>query len=54
MHVLIVFQDKVFLCNLGCPGMHFVDQVDSELRDPLASASGVLGLKAYNTTAWLG
>lgn len=39
MHVLIVFQDKVFLCNLGCPGMHFVDQVDSELRDPLASST---------------
>jgi hypothetical protein len=30
----------------GCPGTHFVDQAGLELRNPLASASGVLGLKA--------
>jgi hypothetical protein len=44
------FQDRVSLCSLGCPGTHFVDQVGLEFRDPPASASQVLGLKAYATT----
>jgi hypothetical protein len=34
----------------GCPGTHFVDQAGLELRNPPASASGVLGLKACATT----
>jgi hypothetical protein len=32
----------------GCPGTHSVDQAGLQLRDPHASASRVLGLKAVN------
>jgi hypothetical protein len=49
----LVFQDRVSLCSLGCPGTHFVDQVGLELRNLPASASRVLGLKVCTTTAWL-
>jgi hypothetical protein len=49
----LVFQDRVSLCSLGCPGTHSVDQAGLELRNPPASASQVLGLKACDTTAWL-
>ncbi|GAB1302732.1 Lysosome-associated membrane glycoprotein 2 [Apodemus speciosus] len=38
----------VSLCNHGCPGTHSVDQAGLELRNPPASASQVLGLKAFN------
>jgi hypothetical protein len=40
-----------FLCITlaGCPRTHFVDQASFELRDPTASASQVLGLKACAT-----
>jgi hypothetical protein len=34
----------------GCPGTHSVDQAGLELRNPPASASQVLGLKACATT----
>jgi hypothetical protein len=44
------FQDRVSLYSPGCPGAHFVDQAGLELRNPLASASRVLGLKACTTT----
>jgi len=44
------FQDRVSLYSPGCPGTHFVDQAGLELRNPLASASRVLGLKACTTT----
>jgi hypothetical protein len=47
------FQDRVSLCSPGCPGSHFVDQAGLELRNPPASASRVLGLKACTTTAQL-
>jgi hypothetical protein len=40
----------VSLCSPGCPGTHSVDQAGLELRDPPASASQVLGLKACATT----
>jgi hypothetical protein len=46
-----LFQDRVSLCSPGCPGTHFVDQAGLELRNPPASASQVLGLKACATTA---
>jgi hypothetical protein len=36
----------------GYPGNHFVDQAGLELRNSPASASQVLGLKAWATTAW--
>ena len=44
-----VFQDRVSLCSPDCPGTHFVDQAGLELRNPPASASQVLELKAYTT-----
>ena len=47
------FRYRVFLCSSGCPGTHFVDQVGLELRNPSASASQMLGLKACATTASL-
>jgi hypothetical protein len=46
----LVFRDRVSLCSPGCPGTHSVDQAGLELRNPPASASGVLGLKACATT----
>jgi hypothetical protein len=44
------FRDRVSLCSPGCPGTHSVDQAGLELRNPPASASRVLGLKACATT----
>jgi hypothetical protein len=52
--LFLVFQDRVSLCSPGCPGTHFVDQACLELRNPPASASQVLGLKACTTTpGWM-
>jgi hypothetical protein len=51
--LLSVFRDRVSLYSPGCPGTHFVDQAGLELRNPPASASRVLGLKVYATTARL-
>jgi hypothetical protein len=48
--VLFCFRDRVSLYSLGCPGSHFVDQASLELRNPPASASRVLELKACDTT----
>jgi hypothetical protein len=50
---LFFSRDRVSLYSLGCPGTHFVDQASLELRNPPASASQVLGLKACATTTWL-
>jgi hypothetical protein len=44
-----VFPDRVSLYSPGYPGTHFVDQVGLELRNLPASASRVLGSKAYAT-----
>jgi hypothetical protein len=45
------FFETGFLCiALGCPGTHSVDQAGLKLRNPPASASRVLGLKACTTT----
>ena len=41
------FWDRVSLCNPSCPGTH---SIDLELRNPPASASQVLDLKACATT----
>jgi hypothetical protein len=49
----LVFLDRVSLYSPGCPGTHFVDQASLELRNPPASASQVLGLKACTTTPGL-
>jgi hypothetical protein len=46
----LFFWDRVSLYSPGCPGTHFVDQAGLELRNPPASASQVLGLKACATT----
>jgi hypothetical protein len=51
--VFVFFQDRVSLYSPGCAGTHFVDQIGLELRNPPASASQVLGLKACATTAQL-
>jgi hypothetical protein len=50
MASFLVFRDRVSLYSPGCPGTHFVDQAGLELRNPPASASRVLGLKACATT----
>jgi hypothetical protein len=47
------FFETGFFCSPGCPGTHSVDQAGLELRNPPASASQVLGLKARATTARL-
>jgi hypothetical protein len=47
------FWDRVSLYSPGCPGTHFVDQAGLEPRNPPASASQVLELKACATTAQL-
>jgi hypothetical protein len=47
------FLDRVSLYSYGCPGTHFVDQADLELRNLPVSASQVLGLKVCATTSWL-
>ena len=51
--LFLFFWDRVSLCSPGWPGTHFVDQGGLELRNPLASASRVLGLKAWATTTQL-
>jgi hypothetical protein len=48
---LFVFRDRVSLYHPGCSGAHSVDQAGLELRNPPASASQMLGLKACATTA---
>jgi hypothetical protein len=48
--IFFFFRDRVSLCSRCCPSTHFVDQADLELRNPPASASLVLGLKACATT----
>ena len=47
---VLVFRDRLFPCS---PGTHSVDQAGFELRNPPASASQVLELKACATTARL-
>jgi hypothetical protein len=39
--LFVCFRDRVSLYSSGCPGTHFVDQADLELRNPPASASQV-------------
>jgi hypothetical protein len=47
---VFVLRDRVSLYSPGCPETHSVDQAGLELRNPPASASRVLGLKACTTT----
>jgi hypothetical protein len=44
--LFLCFLDRVSLYSPSCPGIHFVDQAGLKLRNLLASASQVLGLKA--------
>jgi hypothetical protein len=46
-----LFRDSVSLCSPSCSGTNSVDQAGLKLRNPPASASQVLGLKAHATTA---
>jgi hypothetical protein len=46
---LVFFETVSCLCSFGCPRTHSVDQASLKLRYPPASASKVLGLKAYAT-----
>jgi hypothetical protein len=41
--------DRVSLCSPDYPGTHSADQTGLKLRNPTASASRVLGLKACST-----
>jgi hypothetical protein len=50
---VLFFDTGFYRYSPGYPGTHFVDQVGLKLRNPPASASQVLGLKACATTAWL-
>jgi hypothetical protein len=47
----LFFRNRVSLCSSDCPGSHSVDQAGLKLRNPPVSASQVLGLKAYATSA---
>jgi hypothetical protein len=47
--VCFVFWDRVSMYSPGCSGTHFVVHAGLELRNLPASASQVLGLKAYAT-----
>jgi hypothetical protein len=49
LFLVFVFRDRVSLYSPGCPGTRSVDQAGLELRNPSASASRVLGLKACAT-----
>ena len=51
LFIYYFFGDRVSLYSPGRPGTYPVDQAGLELRDPPASASQVLGLKACTTTA---
>jgi hypothetical protein len=51
--VCLFVWDRVSLYSPGCPGTYFVDQAGLELRNPPASVSRVLGLKACTTTPGL-
>jgi hypothetical protein len=51
--LFLVFLRQGSPCSLGRSGTHSVDQAGLELRNPPASASQVLGLKACTTTPWL-
>ena len=53
LFLVLFFPDRMSLCSSGCPGIHFVDKAGVKLRDLLASASQVLGLKARVNTSWL-
>jgi hypothetical protein len=48
----LVFQDRVSLYSLGCPGTHFVDEAGLKLRNPPASA-GIKGVRHYARLCFL-
>jgi hypothetical protein len=53
MNDFFFFWDRVSLYSSIRPGTHFVGQACLEHRNPPASASWVLGLKAFTTTCSL-
>lgn len=51
---LLVFQDKAFLCNTGCPGvLALYTTLAKNSSDPPASVSWGRGLKVCTTNAQL-
>jgi hypothetical protein len=54
LFLFLFFWDRVSLCSPGCLGTHSVDQAGFKLRNPPASASQVLGLRACTTTPGFG
>ena len=52
-YLVFLFLDRVALCSFGCPGTHSVDQAGLKCRNPPASASQLLRLKACTATAQL-
>ena len=51
--LFVCFSRQGFSVYPSCPGTHSVDQAGLELKNPLASASQVLALKACATTTRL-
>lgn len=45
-----LWEDRVFLCSLCCPGTCSIDEAGLELRDSPALVSQVLRVKAFATT----
>jgi hypothetical protein len=50
---IFFLRDRVSPCSPGCPRTHSVDQAGLKVRNPPASASQVLGSKAWATIARL-
>lgn len=50
---VLIFWDRVSLCGIGWSGgVYYVDQADLKHKDPPASASSVLALKAWPVVFW--
>lgn len=47
--LLFLFEHRVSLCSLSCPGTHYVDRAGIELTKAFTFVSLVLGLKVYAT-----
>jgi hypothetical protein len=53
LFVCLFVETGFLFCSPGCPGTHSVDQAGLKLKNPPASTSQVLGLKACATTPCL-
>jgi len=50
LFLFLFFQDRVLLCNSGCPGTHYVNQDGLEFMEIPRSPSQVQGLKVCTAT----